>query len=182
MKNIYLIRHCKAEGQEPNAQLTPIGQEQAIQLADALEAIPLKMVVTSPFMRTVQTIQPLCDRLGLAFVTDHRLEERVLSAHQLDNWMELLKQTYEDMDMVLDGGESSMEAMSRGVAVIQELIEGPHQHSAVVTHGALLSLILRHFDPSVGFEEWRALTNPDVYVLRYRPGDVKLIRLWQEQS
>ena len=33
----------------------------------------------------------------------------------------------------------------------------------MVSHRNLSTLILRHFDGRAGFEEWRAMTNPDVF-------------------
>lgn len=35
----------------------------------------------------------------------------------------------------------------------------------VVTHGNLMTLLLRYFDERFGFEAWAALTNPDVYLV-----------------
>ena len=35
----------------------------------------------------------------------------------------------------------------------------------VVTHGNLLALVLHSLDPEFGFEGWKSLTNPDVFVL-----------------
>lgn len=58
------------------------------------------------------------------------------------------------------------EAMIRGVAVIEELIQRPEMNFVVVTHGNLLTLILKHYDDSFGFEAWSRLSNPDIYELR----------------
>jgi broad specificity phosphatase PhoE len=37
------------------------------------------------------------------------------------------------------------------------------RQAEVVTHGNLLTLLLRHFDGRSGFETWPALKNPDVF-------------------
>ena len=85
MKRIYLIRHCKAEGQEQAAKLTTEGIEQSHQLAKFLENRNIDYIVTSPFERAVETIIPFCNKLGLDYSVDNRLEERVLSSQNLDN-------------------------------------------------------------------------------------------------
>jgi 2,3-bisphosphoglycerate-dependent phosphoglycerate mutase len=36
MKQFYLVRHCKAEGQELSAKLTEVGYKQSLQLAEFL--------------------------------------------------------------------------------------------------------------------------------------------------
>ncbi len=50
----------------------------------------------------------------------------------------------------------------------------------VATHGNLLTLLLKHFDSSVGFDEWQRLTNPDVYCMRFEAGVPSVDRLWRD--
>ena len=178
MKQIFLIRHCQAAGQEPEAPLTQEGIRQSNQLMDFLSDKNIDRIVSSPYKRAIDTIQPLSQAIGVPIIVDARLEERVLSSKHLENWMELLRATYENLDQIYEGGESSREAMNRGVAVIHEIMDRTDGNAVVVTHGALMSLILKHFDDSVGFEEWRSLTNPDVYVIRQRDGAYESERIW----
>lgn len=181
MKCIYLIRHCKAAGQEPDAQLTAEGHAEAELLANFLSEKQIDYIVSSPYDRAVSTIQPLAQKHKLKINMDHRLRERVLSAYGLDNWMETLKETYQDLDMALPGGESSREAMNRGVSAIEELLGRAERNVVVVTHGNLMSLILKYYDDQYGFEEWRGLTNPDVYEIVMNTDEVKpdINRLWK---
>ncbi|WP_411346249.1 histidine phosphatase family protein [Paenibacillus sp. WLX1005] len=65
MQELYIIRHCQAEGQEPNAPLTMLGQEQADRLAAQFDAIPLDVIISSPYLRAIQTIQPLAENKKL---------------------------------------------------------------------------------------------------------------------
>ena len=165
MKTIYIIRHCKAFGQEPDASLTPEGEEQAERLATCLKDRGIETIVSSPFARAVATIRPLADQLQLHIHIEEQLSERVLSSEDLSNWMELLERTFSDLDMKLTGGESSREAMSRAVSVIRKLQAHPANSIAVVTHGNLMSLLLKYYDDGIGYEDWKQLSNPDVYEL-----------------
>lgn len=114
MQSIYLIRHAKATGQEPHAELTDEGIRQAEKLADILAHHSITYIVSSPWKRAVQTAMPL----GIATLqhihTDERLQERILSSLDLSNWMDVLKRTYDDVDWVEEGGESSRNAAARG--------------------------------------------------------------------
>jgi 2,3-bisphosphoglycerate-dependent phosphoglycerate mutase len=180
LKRIYLIRHCKASGQEASAELTQEGVTQAGQLADFLEDKFIDWIVCSPYQRAISTIQPLSQRLGLPIHIDHRLSERVLSSEVLPDWMNNLRKSFDDLDMKLPGGESSREAMTRGISVMEDLVQRPEMNLVVVTHGNLMSLILKHYDSSFGYEAWSRLTNPDVYELGVtgdKVMDVK--RLWK---
>ncbi|UNK20293.1 phosphoglycerate mutase family protein [Paenibacillus sp. N3/727] len=178
MKNIFLVRHCKAKGQEPTAELTIEGVEQSHQLAGLLQSKGIDLIITSPYKRAIESILPLCNKLDLRYTVDNRLEERVLSSKNLDNWMELLKETYENLEIVYEGGESSREAMNRGMEVINEIMNGPYQNVVVVTHGALMSLILKYFNNSIGYEEWSKLTNPDIYLISNENKEYEVGRIW----
>lgn len=142
---IYLVRHCQAAGQEPDAPLTEIGQQQAITLADWLSEAEIECIISSPFSRAYQSIVPLSQRLGLTIEIDDRMIERVLSPIPLDNWRELLAKTFVDLDLSFKGGESSRTAMMRGVAVVEWAIQQTAKPTVIVTHGNLMTLILKVF-------------------------------------
>jgi 2,3-bisphosphoglycerate-dependent phosphoglycerate mutase len=163
MKTLYVVRHCKAEGQAADAPLTPEGVAQANSLADALATANIERIISSPYVRAVQSIAPLAQRLGLAVELDSRLVERVLSSASLPDWQERLRASFADLDLSLEGGESSRTAMQRAVAVVTDIQAHSAQSTLLVTHGNLMALLLKHFDDSIGFAEWAALSNPDVY-------------------
>ena len=160
MKQFYLIRHCKAEGQEALANLTAEGREQADALVHFLADIPITYVISSPWLRALDTIRPFCVSRNLTLHTDDRLRERVLSSENYADWQDKLKQSYEDPDLKFIGGESSGESTSRAIAVIQELLTREETHIAVVTHGALMSLIIRYFNREFGIEGWKVYPIP----------------------
>jgi 2,3-bisphosphoglycerate-dependent phosphoglycerate mutase len=160
---LYLVRHCQATGQEPEAPLTEIGQQRAIALANRLCKEPIRRIISSPFARARQSIMPLAERLALTVEVDERLIERALSSHQLDNWRERLAETFLDLDLSFEAGESSRTAMMRGVAVVDQAIEQNTMSTVLVTHGNLMTLILKHFDEQIGYPVWENLQNPDLY-------------------
>ena len=50
--------------------------------------------------------------------------------------------------------------------------------TVLVTHGNLMTLLLKHFDPRIGFTEWQRLTNPDVYRVVIAPEHAEIARVW----
>jgi 2,3-bisphosphoglycerate-dependent phosphoglycerate mutase len=163
---LYLVRHCQAAGQEPDAPLTKIGQQQAISLAGWLSEVSIGRIISSPFARAYQSIVPLSEHLGLTIEVDDRLIERVLSSVPLDNWRERLAETFIDLDLSFEGGESSRIAMMRGVSVVNQAVQQTTDPVVIVTHGNLMTLILKHFNERVGYAEWENLKNPDVYCIQ----------------
>ncbi len=88
---------------------------------------------------------PLSKRLGLTVEVDDRLVERVLSSTPIHDWQEKLAETFVNLDLNFAGGESSRAAMSRGVAVVNEVIQQAESSAAIVTHGNLMTLNLKIF-------------------------------------
>lgn len=175
MATIYLIRHCQATGQEADAPLTSLGVQQAKELVTFFENIPIDYIVSSPFERAIKTAEPLAREKGLLLDKDARLTERILCDQPLEDWQEKLKQTYVDFDVRFGQGETSREAQTRGLSCIHEFQETGFKHLVVVSHGNLISLILRYFDPTFGYDAWSKLTNPDVYQINLAERSVKRI-------
>lgn len=164
---LYLVRHCQATGQEPDAPLTEVGKQQAIALASWLSEVQIGSIISSPFARAYQSIMPLAEHFGLTIEVDDRLIERVLSPVPLDNWREQLAETFVDLDLSFEGGESSHTAMMRGLAVVNQTMHQTTSSVVIVTHGNLMTLILKHFNEQVGYADWENLRNPDVYCIQF---------------
>jgi 8-oxo-dGTP diphosphatase len=68
---IHLVRHGHAgkrslwEGDDRERPLSARGDAQAKWLADFLSEVPVARIVSSPYLRCVQTVEPLAVRLGL---------------------------------------------------------------------------------------------------------------------
>jgi 8-oxo-dGTP diphosphatase len=81
MARLYLVRHAKAgerrlwEGDDRARPLSPKGWKQADMLATRLAALDVSDLYSSPYVRCVQTVQPLADRLEREIVIDQRLSE-----------------------------------------------------------------------------------------------------------
>ena len=80
--SVYVVRHGKAGHRETWAgdddtqrPLTKAGRRQAEALADRLAGAGVKTLLSSPYVRCVQSLEPLADRLGLPIKTDDRLAE-----------------------------------------------------------------------------------------------------------
>ena len=174
-KTIYLIRHCKAEGQEPDAALTEQGKQDAKSLVHALVDLEVDHILSSPYRRAIDTIMPLAEKLKLEVQVIEELKERVLSNQSMSDWLEKLEQTFIDKDIAFEGGESSREALSRVLHVIEEVLNNEEMNRVVlVSHGNLLSLLINHYNPDFGFKEWAKMRNPDLFILELEENDTRI--------
>jgi 8-oxo-dGTP diphosphatase len=78
---LYLVRHAKAgtrsewEGDDRLRPLSSKGRKQAAALAEVLAPLTTGRLVSSPYARCVQTLEPLAERLGSRIDLDERLAE-----------------------------------------------------------------------------------------------------------
>ena len=175
-----LIRHCQATGQEPEAPLSAAGERQAALLQEFLSDVNLHSVVSSEYLRARQTAQPLAGARGLPLRTDGRLNERRLSATPIEHWRDVVRDSFADPDLRGPGGESAREVLERAWDALTDLTEGARTSPAVVTHGNLISLVLHSIDGTFGYEGWKGLSNPDVFLLDVEGGrGLRYRRIWE---
>ena len=172
--NVYLIRHAQSHPtvdlQLPEWPLSPVGFDQAESLCDLLEPLEIEVLLSSPYPRCLQTIQPFANRAGLEVVVEDDLRERTVVNELVDNFDQIWRQSWDDFNFVPPGGESSFDAQRRFVAAVNDILAGyPRKTIGIVTHGNVTGLFLNHIDQTFGREEAEALKNPDV--LRIVAGD-----------
>jgi len=176
-----LVRHCQSSGPDPEASLTSLGCHQADVLAIYLRHFNIDHLVSSPFRRALQTVEPFAYQAQLPIHVNDHFAERRLAVVPLANWLEQIRQSFVDFDHRALGGESSWEAQRRGRIALEATFAQGHATPVIVTHGNLLTLILHSIDPSVNFSTWEKLTNPDVYLIETDlHGRYSFQRVWEE--
>jgi len=181
LARVLLIRHCESTGQGFDAPLSERGHRQAIELSAWLTSCGLDRIVSSPFDRAIDTILPFAKSLGLEFELDKRLGERVLGM-----WFDSVEAHWQGVRLVMEDrekrygeGESGLEVTARGWPAVVEALDGANAVTALVSHGQMISHLLREIDGSDGYELWRAMTTPDVFeVWREQDGVLAMRRLW----
>jgi len=167
---IFLLRHCSALGQEPEAALSPVGESQAQQLVDLLNPLPIQHIISSPYRRALGTIGPFASGRGLSIREDPRLSERRLGTlPQEKDWRRALEETFLDPFLEFPDGESSSTAQMRALAAVSHWTQSCDGPVLFVTHGNLLTLLVSSIDRSLGFKFWSELTSPDLFLITSKP-------------
>jgi 8-oxo-dGTP diphosphatase len=77
----YLVRHAKAgvrelwQGPDEERPLTRPGRRQAARLVERFEGLEIERIISSPFLRCLQTVEPLARARGLEVETADELAE-----------------------------------------------------------------------------------------------------------
>ena len=180
MTQTYLVRHAHSLwSPDETRSLSDKGRAQADRIAGRLATVAPVSIYSSPYARARQTVEPLALRLGLPITEIRDLRERALSTGPLEDFEAALRETWHNFQLAYPGGESSEDAQRRAVAIYEALRVHHGEETIVIsTHGNLLSLLLNHYDSSLGFDFWRSLSIPDVYTLRLQSGDGVAIERW----
>ncbi|MEM9420115.1 MAG: histidine phosphatase family protein [Planctomycetota bacterium] len=163
MYEFLLIRHCHATGQAPDAPLSHEGVREARQLASVLNSYGVDRLVSSPFQRARDTIEPFAQAKKLALKIDDRLSERLLADPPVADWREYIRRSFDDYDSRAPGGESARDVLLRGWAAISDVLAAENNLPAFVTHGHFIALVLHSLDDKFSYSGWESLRNPDIF-------------------
>jgi len=100
LKKIYFVRHCSAYGQHKDSPLTKDGIMQSQLLADFFQEqnMTFNQIISSPYLRAVESIKPFAEKMGITIEIDNRLEERILSDEPIEDWLEELEYSFNDYE------------------------------------------------------------------------------------
>jgi len=185
---VYMVRHGDSpkEGNERTRGLTEKGYEDAQRLAELLRDKEIDVVVSSPYLRSILTVEQVALHTGKEVMVIEDLRERVFSSS--DNRLDdkelgpLLEKSFEDFTFSLEGGESNAACQKRAVQVLKELLHTYQDKNMVIgTHGAVMTLMMNYFNPSFDLEFLYSTTKPDIYRLEFNNEQLVCVeRVWDK--
>ena len=124
----------------------------------------IDIVTSSTYKRAVQTVQGIADYLGQDVVVMDDLRERTLTSAPAKDFTSAMEAVWQNPSFALEGGESNVQAQSRGIEALQSLLRTYEGKKVVLgTHGNIMVLMLNYFDEQYGYEFWKELDMPDLY-------------------
>ncbi len=171
---ILILRHAESEfsADEQGRGLTPDGKRMAQGLMEKNAGrIQVDRIFSSPYRRAVDTALPWADAFQLEIVQDERLRERRAAADPVEDFQAFAQKQWLDPDFSLPGGESLAETAARGCEAIREL-ERKHRGETLLVagHGTWMGAVFHAFDPGFGYQQWKALSMPDLWEMIFYKG------------
>lgn len=108
---VYLVRHAKAgsrddfDGDDRERPLTNSGRQQAAALATRLAALSPSIIMSSPYRRCVETVEPLAVAIGSEVRLDEALGEFFTERSQPEASLITLLQSLPDRAVVCSHGD-----------------------------------------------------------------------------
>ena len=168
MTQIYFVRHAQPDftyENDRNRPLTEAGREDSKKVTQALKDIKLDFALSSPYLRSMETIRECVEYHGLSIVTDDRLRERVSGLQ--GNTHGMIRKRWSEFEYHEEGGESIGMVQRRNIEAITDLLH-THQGQSIIigTHGTALSTILNYFDPIFHCDSFFRVIDFMPYIIR----------------
>lgn len=168
MTNIYFVRHAQPDYKYPdpaNRPLTEEGEHDCAKVVETFRNIKLDYAISSPYIRSYNTIKAAAEEHGLEIHTDYRLRERKNGKNS--NYMEMFEKRWADMTYTESDGECLKDVQDRNIEVISALLNEHEGENIILgTHGTALSTIINYYDKSFGLEGFLEIINYLPYVVR----------------
>ena len=167
---LVLVRHGQTpsnvigslDSRPPGPPLTDLGREQAVDVAEALAALPVVAVYASVAVRAQETAAPIAAAHGLPVQVVEGIHEAFVGDLECRNDAESLSTFFDvfhrwtrslELDVPMPGGESAQQVLDRFIPVV-EAIRARHSDGVVVlvSHGAAIRLTSFALSPNVDAE------------------------------
>lgn len=175
MTTVYFIRHAQSNRFEKDDRTRPLTEEgmaDTLKVTDALKNSGIKHIISSPYVRTIQTVKNLSETLGIMIETDEDLRERNAGQWHGDNFFDFIKQQWSDFNYHILDGECLADVQKRNISALNRIIEKyENEKIAIATHGTALSTIINYYYPEYNFESFIRMVDYMPYVVKMEFND-----------
>ncbi len=149
--------------------MTETGRAQANQLADRLADLDPGVVISSPYLRAVQTLEPAAQQWNLPIHTDPRLREWDSGIEPTPDHARHYAQSWAHPQRARPGAESLHELTERAVHTLTDIVDGLQGRPAVIgSHGTFIARALIGLGClGVSRDFQQAMPMPAVYRLEF---------------
>lgn len=164
---LYLIRHAESAPDfsmaEADWPLSPNGRVQAQRLATRLPEFAPTQLVSSPYRRAIDTLEPFAKARGMPIRVEADLRERHLRDGRVEDWDAFMRDLWADLDARMPNCESGTECRCRVTRCLTAIADAPHDQTVLVSsHGNAIALFLNGIDASFGHDAWKQMRNASV--------------------
>lgn len=170
---IVLVRHAQpyspaADGPDDfHRGLSPAGLDGAEALAPSLAAMRPSTIVSSPYLRAIQTVRPAARLLSLPVATYHDLREWDSGLSIRPDYADDYAASWRAPNFARPDGESLNQLTERAVAALTLLLD-THEGTVIVgSHGTFVARALAGFGVDVDWPFASAMPMPAVYTVEF---------------
>ena len=167
---IYFLRHAdvnrSANLHFNELELSDLGLRQANGIVSYLNTLSINMVISSPFRRATQTIEPFIEKNNLDLILDERLCGRLIGEIKKDKVRDFFENSWNNFDYTVSGAETAFECIERVRELIDEIdLNCSGKNILLVSHSNPISLYLSTLgnENEVDFNWFSHLRSPSLF-------------------
>lgn len=197
MKQLYFVRHGQTEWNaiarmqgQWNSDLSDLGRQQADVSGQVLSRFPIDAIYASPLDRTRQTTAHITRHVEAPVTFDKRLMEwdcgdwsGYLYADVAEKWKAEWEAYQQDKFHYRGPNcENYPDMFARSRPFLQEVLETPHRHIAIVSHGMIGKVMISEL-LGLGEDETLAISQPnDVIMVVTVEGDHRQVHHYRGEE
>ena len=167
---VYFIRHSKPDisiKDDAIRPLLPEGIEKSKELINFFSGIKIDYIYSSPYKRSIQTIEPIAENKNIKIKTINDFRERKMNNKWIENFEEFSKRQWNDFSYKLIDGESLEEVQKRNIKALNKiLLENKGMTIIIGTHGTALSTIINYYDKNFQYKSFIEIVNIMPYIVK----------------
>lgn len=168
MTSLYFVRHAEPDHfweDDRTRPLTAEGRADSVKVTEYLRNIRVDSFISSPYIRSYDTVKGSAAEKGMPITTDERLRER--KNGQGSNVFGMYQKRWSDFSFVEEGGEPIGTVQKRNIEAVFNILKDHDGENVIVgTHGTALSTIQNYFDSSYGCDDFLRMLDFMPYILR----------------
>lgn len=177
----YFVRHAQPNYENHNDELRELslkGLEDRKLVTDFLKDKQIDVVLSSPFLRAVDTVRDFAETYHLEIQTVDDFRERKVGDDWIDDFTAFCRRQWEDFSYKLPNGESLEEVQERNIAALKQVMDAYEGKNIVVgSHGTALSTIIHYFHPAFGYEAFERIRMVMPWVVKFVFEQGKLLEI-----
>jgi 2,3-bisphosphoglycerate-dependent phosphoglycerate mutase len=169
---IYFIRHAQPDftvQDDASRPLSVKGRADTVLVTEYLKDKDIQEVLSSPFIRAIDTVKDFAVRIGLSVKTIYDFRERKVDSRWIEDFTAFSKKQWVDFEYKLTEGESLREVQERNTRALEAiLLEYEGKNIVIGTHGTALSTIINYYDNTYGYEDFNSMRGLMPWIVRMR--------------
>jgi len=161
MTHVYFVRHAQPNYDNHDdffRELSEKGLKDRKLATAFLEDKNIDVVLSSPYLRSVDTVKHFADKYGFEIKTIEDFRERKIDSVWIEDFNGFCKKQWSNFFYKLSDGESLGEVQKRNVSALNQVLSTYEGKNIVIgSHGTALSTIVNYYQPDFGYEEFEQI-------------------------
>lgn len=161
MTHIYFVRHAEPNYNNHNdltRELTEKGLSDRKLATSYLADKSIDIALSSPYIRSIDTIKDFADAYNLTITTIEDFKERKIDSCWIEDFNSFARKQWEDFSYKLSDGESLDDVQKRNISALNQVLQTYDGKNIVIgSHGTALSTIINYYQPAFLYSQFEQI-------------------------